>query len=108
MAGNQVHEQRDHLARVKSLDIPQVLNGSRSSSRRSSLCSSYRGSVNSEESENALQDLLKSGSKDSDDQEEDQDEDVETVAKVCDSCKEEIQVQQALSVQQARQRYIEM
>ena len=98
----------DHsqIRRVRSF-IEQVTGGSSlGSSRRSSFSSSTRGSIYSEGSVDALQDHPGSGeSVDQGLHEEEEEEDgIEMVARVCSVCKEEIQVQQALSVQQARQR----
>lgn len=100
------HHFSDHLTeRVRSIDSQHFTSGSsRSSSRRSSLCSSNRGSAYSEESAEVLQDLQDLESREIAEQELRLDDAVES--KVCSSCKEEFQVQQALSVQQARQRYI--
>lgn len=90
------------VERVRSIDSQQLVTSgsSQSSSRRSSLCSSNRGSAYSEESADVLQE---SGSRESVNQELRPEDGADS--KVCSSCKEEIQVQQALSVQQARQRY---
>lgn len=107
MASHHQQATDPQIGRVRSVDSQQVTCGSsRSSSRRSSFSSSNRGSVYSEESVDVLQELLEpSAGRDSVERELQQEEDgVETVARVCNSCKEEIQVQQALSVQQARQR----
>lgn len=85
--------------------IRYMSGSSRNSSRRSSVSSSNRGSAYSEESGgggDVGQELEKSESRESVDQESDS---VQIVSKVCVSCKQEFQVQQALSVQQARQRY---
>lgn len=93
------------VERVRSIDSQcQMTSGSsQSSSRRSSLCSSNRGSAYSEESADVLQE---SESRESVNQELRLEDGtiVTSDSKVCSSCKEEIQVQQAISVQQARQR----
>ena len=90
--------------------VERLLRDSRPSSRCNSpalsRCSSNRGSIYSEEStEPSIRESEEN--LDYNEREEDGQEDSNqlTISNVCSTCKEENQIRQALSVQQARQRY---
>ncbi|XP_057373007.1 inositol polyphosphate 5-phosphatase E-like [Daphnia carinata] len=106
MANNQPS---DPIARVRSIDSQQQVTGesSRCNSRRNSFSCSNRGSVSClEEALSSVVGVLQlSASQESLNDEFKPESEIEIAAiKVCNSCKEENQVQQALSVQLARQR----
>jgi len=104
--------QNDAIERVRSIDSYHHVTGesSRSGSRRSSFSYSNRGSVSClQEALSSVVDVLQlSASRESLDSEEfKQDNETETTSnQVCNSCKEENQVHEALSVQLARQRFV--
>jgi hypothetical protein len=90
--------------------VERLLRDSRPSSRCNSpalsRCSSNRGSVYSEEStEPSIRESEENLNDNEHEEDGEEDRNQLTVSNVCSTCKEENQIRQALSVQQARQRY---
>lgn len=107
MACNQPN---DPIARVRSIDSQQQVTNESSgcNSRRNSYSCSNRGSTSClEEALSSVVGVLQlSASRNSLNEEFQAENEIEMSAtRVCNSCKEENQVHQALSVQLARQRY---
>ena len=100
MAGSHSFSLGDQL--VERLLRSESRPSSRNSSRPVSRCSSNRGSIYSEVS---TEPSIKDGGEEQSEEFEEEDTHQLTVSNVCNTCREEKIQMQALSVQEARQRY---